>query len=83
MDLTALLLACGSGDNSQIAPAERQLKHLEQSNYPQYLLNLVAEMGTETKPQAARHLAGLIIKNSLVAKVTTAHSQASTGSSAL
>ena len=68
MDLTQLLLSATSGDTSVISQAQQALVQLEQANYPQYLLSLVTEMGTEGRPQQARQLAGLLLKNTLVAK---------------
>ena len=68
MDLTPILLAANSGDTAAISNAQQQLVALEAASYPSYLLSLVTEMGTETKPQPARQLAGLLIKNTLVAK---------------
>ena len=65
-DLTQLLLACS--DPALVQQAQQQLAAMEQANYPNYLGSLIAEMGAETKPQEARQRAGLLLKNTLVAK---------------
>ena len=64
--LTALLLACS--DPALVGQAQQQLAAMEQANYPTYLGSLIAEMGSEGKPHEARQRAGLLLKNTLVAK---------------
>ena len=65
-DLTQLLLACS--DPALVQQAQQQLAAMEQANYPTFLGSLIAEMGSENKPQEARQRAGLLLKNTLVAK---------------
>ena len=65
-DLTQLLLACS--DPALVQHAQQQLAAMEQANYPQYLGSLIAEMGNDSKPQETRQRAGLLLKNTLVAK---------------
>lgn len=63
-----MLIAAGSGDPSERGPAEAALKHFSESNLPGYLNGLLSELLDESKPEPARQLAGLLVKNALVAR---------------
>ena len=68
MSLTDILVAAASGDASVRGPAESHLVELEQRNLPQYLAGMCAELANPQSPTESRQLAGLMLKNALVAK---------------
>lgn len=68
MDLTAILVHATSHDINLRNPAEKKLGQLEQQNLAAYLSGLCSELVNDSKPESARQLAGLLLKNALVAK---------------
>ena len=67
-DLTATLLACQNADPSVRQSAESALQSAEEHNLSEFLIALATELGTEGQNEASRQLAGLHLKNLLVAK---------------
>jgi len=51
--------------------AEQTIKEYEQRDFPNYMAALATEISTEGRPVPVRQLAGLLIKNTLVAKDET------------
>jgi len=66
--LSQLLFNAGSGDQSVRVPAEQALKAAENQNFPAYVVSLCAELGDESKPDAYRQLAGLMLKNTVTTR---------------
>jgi len=66
-EFTSLLLACTMAD----AQAEQTVKEFEQRDFPKYMASLATEIATEGRPIPVRQLAGLLVKNALVAKDET------------
>lgn len=64
--LTELLLA--TQDASKCAAAEAQIRQAEQASVDQYFTALATELATPAKPQIARQLSGLLLKNGLSSK---------------
>lgn len=76
MQLTELLLACLQPQSRQ--QAEQQLEEALKNHSDQYFDAIVNELADEAKPEQARQLAGLQLKNALYGKSTTtnkAHAQ--------
>jgi len=68
MSLSDLLTNARHQDESIRRPAELRLQQLEKDNFAVYLVALCQELGDEKKPAQSRQLAGLNLKNCLVAK---------------
>jgi len=67
-DLTTTLQNCQSPDPNVRQQAEQALQQAETSNYPEFVGALATELSTEGRPTFVRQLAGLHIKNLLVAR---------------
>ena len=65
VDITQVLLGASSSDGAVRTQAEAQLKQFQQQNNASYLLSLATEVANASKPEDARQIAGLILKNSL------------------
>ncbi|KFM27543.1 Importin subunit beta-1 [Auxenochlorella protothecoides] len=68
LDITSLLDSAQSPDAATRNAAEGQLKGLQESQFPSFVLSLAAELGSGDKPVSSRRLAGLVLKNALDAK---------------
>lgn len=68
MDLTAALTAAQSLDGPTRQQGTQQLQAAEESNLPVFLVSLVTILADETKPSAARQLAGLLLKNTTTSR---------------
>lgn len=68
MSLSDTVLKATSSDPNVRVPAEKMLKQMEASNLPEYLCGLCMELGDNKKNPGSRRLAGIILKNTLVAK---------------
>mmetsp|Transcript_1717 Transcript_1717/g.2367 ORF Transcript_1717/g.2367 Transcript_1717/m.2367 type:complete len:866 (-) Transcript_1717:571-3168(-) len=68
MDLTATLLGAASADLNVRTQAEQALKEWETRDLPGFVTAISQEIGTEGNHPTARQLAGLYMKNLLVAK---------------
>ncbi|GJP60988.1 hypothetical protein CLOP_g18199 [Closterium sp. NIES-67] len=68
MDITQVLLNAQSPDGNVRRLAEENLKQLQDTNFPAYLVSLALELANPEKQTDSRRLAGLILKNSLDAK---------------
>jgi hypothetical protein len=71
MSLTNILLAAQSSDANIRVPAEQQLQSALNTNFPMYLGSLCQELADDSKPQDSRQIAGLALKNTLVARSET------------
>eukprot|EP00271_Cylindrocystis_brebissonii_P014951 TRINITY_DN366_c1_g1_i1.p1 TRINITY_DN366_c1_g1~~TRINITY_DN366_c1_g1_i1.p1 ORF type:complete len:871 (+),score=159.24 TRINITY_DN366_c1_g1_i1:222-2834(+) len=67
-EFTQVLLNAQSADGGLRTQAEENLKQFEEQNFPAFLVSLAGELANQEKPNDARRLAGLILKNSLDAK---------------
>mmetsp|Transcript_2074 Transcript_2074/g.2938 ORF Transcript_2074/g.2938 Transcript_2074/m.2938 type:complete len:868 (-) Transcript_2074:237-2840(-) len=67
-DLTATLLGAQSPDPQIQKPAEDALKNAETSNLPEFIGALATQLATEGIDVTARQLAGLHLKNLLIAR---------------
>jgi importin subunit beta-1 len=67
-NMTQLLLHASDADAGLRQAAERQLAAFQDGDYPGFLSALARELADESKPQDARRLAGLVLKNALDAK---------------
>ena len=67
-DLTTTLLNCQSPDPAVRTAAEQALSQAEQTNLADFFVALASELATEGKDVTTRQLAGLHLKNLLVAK---------------
>ncbi|CAM8989944.1 unnamed protein product [Rhodiola kirilowii] len=68
MEVTQVLINAQSIDGAVRKHAEESLKQFQEQNLPVFLLSLSAELANEEKQVDSRKLAGLILKNALVAK---------------
>lgn len=68
MNLSGILVHACSSDINLRNPAEKKLKQLEEQNLAAYLSGLCGELVDDSKAAPARQLAGLLLKNALVAK---------------
>jgi len=66
--LTAVLLNCNTPDPNVRQLAEKWLQDAEQQNFALYLQILCMELSNNEKPPESRSLAGLQLKNALVAQ---------------
>jgi len=67
-DLTTTLLNCQNPDLNIRTQAEQALAQAEQANFPEFVGALATELSSEDKDITVRQLAGINIKNLLVAK---------------
>ena len=65
-DLTSLLQAAQAADGAVRNQAEARLKELQERESGTFLTALASELQRDDKPEDARRLAGLILKNSVV-----------------
>eukprot|EP01071_Lankesteria_metandrocarpae_P014895 Lankesteria_metandrocarpae@DN9125_c0_g1_i1.p1 len=63
--LTELLLHAQSPETAVRANAEAQLRVAEERDFPNYLVQLSAELRNDAIPEVARQLAGLMLKNAI------------------
>lgn len=68
MSLAEILLNGTSPDPNVRQPAEQQLQQAENQNFPAYIIGLCQELGNDNTHINARQLAGLLLKNTVVAK---------------
>eukprot|EP00474_Spongospora_subterranea_P008852 CRZ09310.1 hypothetical protein [Spongospora subterranea] len=68
ISITDLLVHASAPDASLRTPAEQGLLKLEAEKFPVYVTSLCTELRDPQKPPVSRHLAGILLKNSLVAK---------------
>jgi len=66
--LAEALVHAVSGDITKRGPAEKMLKEFEQRNFPMYLQQLCAQVQNPKLPIPARQLAGIQLKNTIVAR---------------
>jgi len=71
MDLSTTLQNAQSPNPAIRNPAEQQLNHAAENEYDQFALALCIEFATEGKPETSRQLAGLYLKNLIVAQDET------------
>jgi len=69
--VTQILMNAQNPDISIRSEAERQLEAAKEQNFAMFLMTMVTELATEGKPETARQLAALLMKNSLFAKSET------------
>lgn len=67
-DVTQILLNAQNPDLNIRTEAERSLEGAKAGNFSMFMMTMVTELATEDKPQQARMLAGLLMKNALFAK---------------
>eukprot|EP00567_Pseudictyota_dubia_P000409 CAMPEP_0197465044 /NCGR_PEP_ID=MMETSP1175-20131217/64336_1 /TAXON_ID=1003142 /ORGANISM="Triceratium dubium, Strain CCMP147" /LENGTH=870 /DNA_ID=CAMNT_0043001049 /DNA_START=88 /DNA_END=2700 /DNA_ORIENTATION=+ len=70
-DLTTTLLNAQNPDPNVRTQAEQHLTQAEQSNFPEFVGALATELSSEDKDLTVRQLAGLTLKNLLVARDET------------
>mmetsp|Transcript_8967 Transcript_8967/g.33079 ORF Transcript_8967/g.33079 Transcript_8967/m.33079 type:complete len:850 (-) Transcript_8967:735-3284(-) len=68
MDLTEFLVNATHPDATIRQNAENGLSQALQHNYPVYLVSLVNELANEAKPQQARQMAGILLKQQFQAR---------------
>lgn len=68
MDLSTTLQNAQSPNPAVRNPAEQQLNHAAENEYGQFALALCIEFATEGKSETSRQLAGLYLKNLIVAQ---------------
>lgn len=68
VDVTQVLLGAQNADESVRKQAEEYVKQLQTTNYPSFMLSMASELANPGKPNDARRLAGLVLKNALDAK---------------
>eukprot|EP00607_Mallomonas_marina_P010538 CAMPEP_0182418286 /NCGR_PEP_ID=MMETSP1167-20130531/2761_1 /TAXON_ID=2988 /ORGANISM="Mallomonas Sp, Strain CCMP3275" /LENGTH=853 /DNA_ID=CAMNT_0024592429 /DNA_START=51 /DNA_END=2612 /DNA_ORIENTATION=- len=71
MDLSSTLQNARSPNPAIRNPAEQQLTQASEQQYDQFILALCVEFATEGKPESSRQLAGLYLKNLVVAQDET------------
>lgn len=67
-DLTTTLLSCQSPDQNVRTQAEQALTQAETANFPEFVGALAVELSSEDRDLTVRQLAGLTLKNLLVAR---------------
>jgi importin subunit beta-1 len=64
-EVTQIMMAAASADPATRNNAEQQIEAARQNDLPSFLVALVKELRTESKPGVSRQMAGLVLKNSV------------------
>eukprot|EP00754_Rhynchopus_humris_P032116 Rhum_TRINITY_DN15378_c7_g5::Rhum_TRINITY_DN15378_c7_g5_i1::g.154359::m.154359/K14293/KPNB1, IPO1; importin subunit beta-1 len=75
--LTQVLLSAQDANPTVREEAMRQIKLAEDASIENYLGSLMSEMSNEAKPEAARSLAGILLKNCMASKEAAKRAQLS------